>query len=559
MFSSKKNVLETVALLKAHGITDIVLSPGSRNAPLLLSFAAEPFFTCHTVVDERSAGFYALGLIQGLQRPVAVCCTSGTALVNLGPAVAEAHYQELPLIVISADRSAAWIEQMDGQTLPQPGLFGSMVRASVQLPEIQSSEDHWHCNRLINEALNACTRRGCGPVHLNIPISEPLFEATVEVLPEVRTFTAHASSTLSDVSTYAAAFRNAQRPMIVVGQRLPKASPLNAILERFTHTHGTVVLAEHLSNAQTPCVVSGFDTILATPPDATLAPDLLLTLGGHLVSKRIRHFLRAHRPAQHWHLSPSDGSPDLYQSLTQVVQADPVVFLEQLLKALETAKTPVDPSYRERWNHLSHRWKVRLSETPLWKALPPSDLSLTGALLNAMPGGAVLCVGNSSSVRNIQCFELPKGVRVYCNRGTNGIEGTLSTACGLAATTSDPVWVLLGDLSFFYDLNALTLPLPSHLRIVVSNNGGGGIFHRLPGMPRSEDFHRHVTAAHPLEAGPWAEAAGIGYRKAEVTDLEATLGEWMQEPSVSARLLEVITDPEQGVLATQTYTSLFEF
>src|SRR5665647_669116 len=169
MYSSKKNVLETVALLKSHGISEVVLSPGSRNAPLIQSFASDPFFNCHRVVDERSAGFFALGIINRIQKPVAVCCTSGTAVLNYGPAVAEAFYQELPLVVVSADRATAWIGQMDGQTLPQAGIFGSLVLKSVQLPEVHSDEDRWHCNRLVNEVLNAALNGG--PVHINIPVS----------------------------------------------------------------------------------------------------------------------------------------------------------------------------------------------------------------------------------------------------------------------------------------------------------------------------------------------------------------------------------------------------
>src|SRR5665647_1499309 len=184
MFSIKKNVLQTIALLKAHGVEYIVTSPGSRNAPLIHCFNKDPFFKCYSVVDERSAGFFAIGLINKTNKPVALCCTSGTALLNYHPAVAEAFYQELPLVIVSADRSPAWIGQMDGQTLPQAGIFGSLVLKSVQLPEVHSDEDLWHCNRLVNEALNAC--QGSGPVHINIPISEPLFDFSVEALPEVR-------------------------------------------------------------------------------------------------------------------------------------------------------------------------------------------------------------------------------------------------------------------------------------------------------------------------------------------------------------------------------------
>ena len=180
MYSNKKNVLQLAALLREYGIDHVVVSPGSRIAPLTQTFSQHPAFKCFTVVDERSAAFFALGLIQKINRPVAVCCTSGTALLNFGSAVAEAFYQQLPLLVISADRPAAWIGQMDGQTLPQPGIFNTLVKKSVQLPEPVTEEDEWYCNRLINEALLELNHYGKGPVQINVPLSEPLFEFTTE-------------------------------------------------------------------------------------------------------------------------------------------------------------------------------------------------------------------------------------------------------------------------------------------------------------------------------------------------------------------------------------------
>ena len=189
MYSDKKNILQLVALLIEHGVSNIVLCPGSRNSPIVHTLANHSFFNCHSVTDERSAGFFAVGLALHGGKPAAVCCTSGTALLNIHPAVAEAFYQKVPLVVISADRPAAWIGQMDGQTLPQPGVFGSLVKKSVQLPEIHTDQDEWYCNRLINEALLELNHHGKGPVHINVPISEPLFQFTTPELPKVRVIT----------------------------------------------------------------------------------------------------------------------------------------------------------------------------------------------------------------------------------------------------------------------------------------------------------------------------------------------------------------------------------
>lgn len=224
MYSDKENVLQLVALAKAYGIEKVVLSPGSRNSPLIHSFACDPGFQCYSIVDERSAGFFALGLIMQSRQPVAICCTSGTAVLNLGPAVAEAFYQRLPLVVITADRPTAWIGQMDGQTLPQPHIFGPLVKHSVQLPECTNTESRWYCNRLINEALSAINHHGYGPVQINIPLSEPLFNYTVERLPEVRKITRHLPARENNTAGFPGLgrrFASYKRPMLLVGQSCP--------------------------------------------------------------------------------------------------------------------------------------------------------------------------------------------------------------------------------------------------------------------------------------------------------------------------------------------------
>src|SRR5690554_3649103 len=248
MYSDKRNVLELVALLKAHGITQIVLSPGSRNSPLIHSFATDDYFKCYSVVDERSAGFFALGVIQATGKPVAVCCTSGTATSNLGSAVAEAFYQELPLLVISADRPQGWIGQMDGQTIPQHGIFGNLVHQSVNLPEINNNDDLLYCNRLINEAIIDLDIGKKGPSHINIPLSEPLFNFNTESLPDVRVIRRSSFNyKISDQDNYAGRFLSYAKKMIVVGQ-LPPDNNLSKLLYNLSSVHNAVIITEHLSN-----------------------------------------------------------------------------------------------------------------------------------------------------------------------------------------------------------------------------------------------------------------------------------------------------------------------
>ncbi len=584
MYSSKKNVLETVALFKAHGICEVVLSPGSRNAPLIQSFASDPFFNCHTVVDERSAGFFALGIINRIQKPVAVCCTSGTALLNYGPAIAEAFYQELPLVVVSADRPEAWIGQMDGQTIPQRGIFGSLFLKSVQLPEVQSDEERWHCNRLVNEALNAC--KGLGPVHINIPISEPLFDFSVETLPEVRKTTVVSPLVINDLQSLVEMYDQAERVLIVIGQLPANPLKMNRLLEKFRLQGSEVVLVEHLGQYVASDSIGNFDAIISTWNEqqaSAFAPDLLITLGGHIVSKRVKKWLRENPPKTHWHIGLNGQMPDTYQHVTHFLQTTPESFLEAFVKVQKKEVSgPVTPWILS-WNLASRG----LPEPD--RSLPFSDITVTGAFLkmiskyrvqnrkknnfNSVNGidasslhvwrsfqstdtnGSALFVGNSSPVRNLQLFKKPKDLSVFCNRGTSGIEGTLSAACGYAVGSEGLVFVLLGDLSFFYDLNILThQTFPANLRILLINNGGGSIFKQLPGLGNSDIVTKYISASHDMKAKAFVEAAGIRYFQAKgYSELDQALKALCISDGDSAALIEVFTDDALNLEASKSY------
>ncbi|HET9571924.1 MAG TPA: 2-succinyl-5-enolpyruvyl-6-hydroxy-3-cyclohexene-1-carboxylic-acid synthase [Bacteroidales bacterium] len=548
MFSSKKNVLETVALFKAHGISEVVLSPGSRNAPLIQTFASDPFFNCHTVVDERSAGFFALGIINRIQKPVAVCCTSGTALLNFGPAVAEAFYQELPLVVLSADRSGAWIGQMDGQTLPQPGVFGSLVKKSVQLPEIQGKEDLWHCNRLVNEALNAAVG---GPVHINLPISEPLFDFSVELLPEVRKTTSINPLTINNLQPFVEEYEQTENVLILIGQLPPISVKLKRLIEKFRMQNEAVVLVEHLGSYQSSDNIGNFDALISTWDAQTaneFVPDLLITMGGHVVSKRVKKWLRENPAKAHWHIG-LNGQPDTYCQATHFFQTTPEAFLEAFNRLIKPKVLQVTGPWTLRWILASKDLPEPSREFPF------SDMTVTGLFLKSILKKSVLFTGNSSPVRNLQLYRLPYELPVFCNRGTSGIEGTLSSACGYATVSDSLVYVLIGDLSFFYDLNILThQPFPKNLRIMLINNGGGAIFKQLPGLERSDIVNNYISASHHTKAKGFVEASGVRYLHAtNYNELDKAIKVLRHSEGDSAVLLEVFTDEDLNLEAIQNY------
>lgn len=552
MYSTKKNVLELAALMLAHGVTDVVVSPGSRNAPIIQTLAQHPDFRCYTVVDERSAAFFALGLIQKLQRPVAVCCTSGTALLNFSSAVAEAFYQQLPLLVISADRPLEWIGQMDGQTLPQSGAFRSLVKRSVQLPEPKNEQEEWFCNRLINEALLDLTRRANGPVHINVPISDPLFDFSATQLPAVRTVSyTCAAPVLFNNNELSKQWQESTRKMVVVGQLLPDEKVKKQI-QQLAAAGCCVVFAEHIANVACNDVVANFDEILYALPHEqydAFTPDLLITIGGHIVSKRLKKFLRDQKPTHHWHVTLDGSMPDLFQSLTDILECDNVNFLSFLMEHSAQQST----SFASLWKNQSEQ--LRKHQAAYCQTLPYSDLLIIKQLFPLLPANAALQLGNSSTIRNAQLFVLNTNIPVYCNRGTSGIDGSVSTAVGFAAVSSAPTFLVVGDLSFFYDVNGLwNKHVSKNLRILLVNNGGGEIFHLLPGLNKAESLEGYISCSHTTGAKEWAEAMGIQYLSATNEDeLCEGMGTFVNMDTQKAVLFEVKTQVDVNAAAFKAY------
>lgn len=533
MYTDKKNVLQLAALLKAYGIKHIVLSPGSRNSPLSHTFAAEPFFICHSVVDERSAAFYALGIIQAISEPVAVCCTSGSAALNFAPAVAEAFYQQIPLLVITADRPGSQIGQMLGQTLPQPGLFNTLVKKTVHLPEISNAEDEWFCNRLINEAIQALDHNGKGPAHINIPLSEPLFNFTIEALPDVRKINNCRCTRLFESNSYTGRFWKYNKRIIIIGQ-LPPSEELKILLKILADKKRCVILCEHLANLHGSPFICNFDEVLKTIPPIEkeqYKPELLITLGGHIVSKRINKFIREYPPHEHWHISESGDIVDTYRVLTDIIECDAASFLHTITGHPSNAAEDAI-SFATRWKQASDRTPMHHPECPEEEAVQ--------MFLQSIPENSSLHLANSSSVRYAQLFPLHHTMHVFCNRGTNGIEGSLSTAVGYAATSERQTFLLIGDLSFFYDMNGLwNRQLSNKLRIFLINNGGGRIFYSLKGLNQSEALDDYIAAAHHTTAKGWAESLGIMYLSASnPTELKRKIPSFIDKNSSKPVILE---------------------
>lgn len=528
--SDKKELRELAALMQAHGVSRCVISPGSRNAPLALTLSAVGM-ECRTVVDERSAGFVALGWAQQVKAPVAVCVTSGSAVLNLHPAVAEAYYRRIPLLLLTADRPRVWIGQQDGQTLPQPGAFGTLVRAAFNMPEGDASGQE--TNRIINEALLELRHRAGGPVQLNIPLSEPLFNTTTERLPQPRVIrrTELACMTADDEDALLARVSVLPRRMILVGQ-LPEeaAIPPSLVTEKQFATVG-----EQLSNSRLLC--NRPDALLSLGTDG-MAPDLLITVGGCIISKRLKQLLRNNPPKEHWHISPDGEVCDTFCALTHCIEGS----ADEVWDLLAAFADEGDEDYVSRW----------AAEPPTFNAAY-CGMSAVGAALAALPEHAVLHLGNSSAVRYAQLFPLREGIHVECNRGVNGIEGCVSAALGFAGGDSRLQLLICGDLSFFYDMNALWMPgISNRVRILLLNNSCGGIFTAI-GAPESP----LVNAPHRATAEAWARSCGFAYRAVRrEAELLYGIDFLLREDADSPQLLEVFTNAqEDAAILKQFYNN----
>jgi 2-succinyl-5-enolpyruvyl-6-hydroxy-3-cyclohexene-1-carboxylate synthase len=556
MISDKRHVQQLASLLLQKGITNVVISPGSRNAPLINTFHGLQEFSCTNIVDERSAAYFAIGMALAQKKPVVVVCTSGTAAINYGPAIAEAFYQKIPLVVVTADRPRRWVDQADGQTVRQENMFANHALKSVNLLETDQPDDFRLNNLLINEVLNLTLSSITGPVHINIPLDEPLYGLIESELPSFRNIQCTKSVqniSLPELKKLAERWSVSTKKMIIVGQLSPDEER-NELVGQLAEDPGTIVLAEHITNLNSPYFLNVTDLVIAAIPkdnSADFEPDILLTFGEQIVSKRLKLFIRAHQPSEHWHISAGAEHTDTYNSLSKVIATEAFSFLKHFVPEVRNSES----TYRETWKALEQK-TIQLQENYLADA-PFCDLTASQLIASHIPEQSVVHMGNSTSVRLMQLFVRGKGVSYFGNRGTSGIDGSLSTAVGFALCSGKINTIVLGELSFFYDSNALmNQHFPSNLRIIVLNNGGGNIFRLIGGPRQSPALKEHFVAEHDYKAEGLAKAFSIPYLKAEnLNKLSETLNTIFAPGFSGPVILEVLTN---GELSAQVFQNCFE-
>ena len=533
MYSDKKSVLQLTALLKAHGVKKVVICAGRQQIPLVQTMLECSDFTCYPASDERNAGFYALGLALHETSPVALVCANGSALMNLHPAVAEAFIQQVPIVVISADIEAASLDKPLRAPLP----LRDVVKRSVSLPIVNDAEDEEHCNRLINEALLETNHHGKGPVHINLPLEEPLFDFNTSELPEVRVIRRYQGLNMyeQDYQPLVEKLNSYKKRMVIAGQMnmiyLFDKKHERSLAKQF------IWLTESLSNHTTPGNPVRRMEELLYPMDLktqeNLKPELLITFGGKILSRRLKYFLRKHRPTEHWHVSKDGEVNDVFGAMTTIIEMDPFEFFEKVAPLIED----VPPTYPRQWEQLEEKLKEPRFEY--------SEMQTVGKLMASLPTDCSLHLGNGSVVRYAQMFPMPEEVEIQANIGMEGAEGALATALGYATASEKINYIIIGDMSFFFGMNALwNNSYGSNIRLMVINNGGNGQLQSLPGFSPDERTQRFVCGSHQANAEAWATDQGFQYLSAHnEEELDAALPTFTQTGITRQPiLLEVFTD-----------------
>ena len=529
-----------IEICLAQGLNHIVISPGSRNAPLTIGFVNKPKFTCYSIADERSAAFFALGIAQQTKKPVALVCTSGSALLNYYPAFAEAFYSQIPLVVISADRPSEKIDIGDGQTIRQENVFQNHCLYNANLVEGASFEN----DQKITQAIH-CSIINKGPIHINAPFEEPLYETVNALSIKVNT-SAIANVTPSvempNWDEFATIWNSSKKKLVLVGVNDPDSIDAT-IIDFLAIDPSVVVITETTSNLHHPSFINNIDSIITpfSPSELEIfQPQILVTFGGMVVSKRIKAALRKYKPKHHWHID-SLRAYNTYGCLTEHFQVTPNEFFNNFIPLLK----PIESNYYAHFEGINQLRKVKTAA--YLTRVPFTDFKVFEKIIQCLPINSHLQIGNSSAIRYAQLIDIHPSIEVFCNRGTSGIDGSTSTAIGASVANNKETILITGDISFLYDSNGLwNSYIPKNFKIILINNGGGGIFRILPGHDETPVFNTFFETSHCLTAEKLANMYDFDYAIAsDELSLEAgikTLYSNNNKPSI----LEVFTPTREN-------------
>lgn len=551
------NIAEICAQL---GVEHVVLSPGSRCAPLTIAFNRHPKLKVRTVSDERAAAFIALGMALKNGKTTVLICTSGTAALNYAPAVAEAFFQQVPLLVLTADRPPEWIDQLDGQTIRQHHVYGQHIKQSYTFPVDFSVPDAiWHSERMVSEAINITKTFPAGPVHINIPLREPFypaageevtFGASVKVIQEEQNGFALAPSQIKGL---ASELSNSKRILILAGQGKYNQELLKS-LQQFSATTESIIVGDLISNVhELPEVIRQQDAIFSTKDEATLEslqPDLLISFGKSIISKSLKLYLRKYKAKAHWHIQPAGQVADTFQMLTRIIRCEPTAFFNTIKREHSNAEA----DFKTNWQTIEAKAAKFLCNYTA--AANTDELTIVAEVMHQLPANSNLHLANSMAVRyaNIIGLQPGKGIEVFANRGTSGIDGSTSTAVGCALSSTQLNTIITGDMAFFYDRNALWHNyLPANLRIVILNNHAGGIFRLIDGPKQQPELEELFETRQALDARNTALDFKMHYTAChDLEELKNVLTTFF-DPATGAGILEVFTDSKANAASFAAY------
>jgi len=546
-------IIDIAEICSRHKIRQAVIAPGSRSAALTLAFARHPNIKTYVIPDERSAGYVALGLAQSSQQTVAVICTSGTAAANLYPAIIEAYYQEVPLLVLTADRPPEWIDQQDGQTVRQEKLYHNHILGSYQFPVSLDHKDAiWHAHRIINEAILKTQHFTRGPVHVNVPIREPFyptdqeqfnFSAEIKIIDQIYT---DSSLNKDQVYSIVKELTHFRKVLVLVGQGHWSAELLK-LLTGIYEKLGWIIIGDITSNIHAIAnSIDKHDLILMDHEiQKDLAPEIIISLGQSILSKGLKGFLRRSKPKAHWHISSNPEIRDTFQSLTKIIKVRPEIFFSAMNHEVSSDNRSIE--FSEKWKRFQIKTKSEFED--FMDQIQEGEFAAVKKVIESLPADCDLHLANSMPVRYASYIGLKNknDVRVWSNRGTSGIDGCLSTVIGHAMNKDCLQVLIAGDLAFFYDRNALWHShVPANLRIILLNNHGGGIFRLIDGPRQQPELEEYFETKQALNAKNTANDFKLAYFSiSDLPDLSKVLSEFFSKETGKA-ILEIETEPKMN-------------
>lgn len=542
-YSDIKSVQALIIMLKEYGIKKIVLSPGMRNVPIVHSVEQDDYFQCYSMVDERSGAYFAMGLAQASGEPVAICCTSGTAAVNYSPAVNEAFFQNVPLVVITADRNPYYLYQLEDQSLPQSHLYNGVCKKSVTLPIVKDNIDYCYCTRLLNEAFLELNHNGRGPIHINIPLEGDITSFNTEELPDLTPIKRITLSryTAKEKEALKNKLKCFKRILVIYGQSLPVSEAQKFMIENFVSHYGGVIAVEHISNLKCKGAINTYLACSALTVDVfeKIAPDLVISIGGQYLSPLRQLLMNCRKSFEHWCVNESGTVVDHLRKLTHIVEASAEEFFGVFNDS--DSSNIIENEYLNLWNERLTRIKGAEGYNFSY-----SNNYAVKKVMENVPKGSLMHFGTDTIVRLSQCFNLDESINVYANRGTTGIDGSLSSFIGQAAASDKLSFLLIGDLSFFYDMNGLwNRYVGENIRILMCNNEGGETFYWNSAKSISTR-HVHIAAEHFATAEGWAKSQGLKYLSARnIDEFDSQLPVFLSQESDAPIFFEVFTKKDK--------------